>query len=138
VHNSSHWVTLKLVGQALSHVRSSSSSGSSPANAGSPADRGGRLSPAAGAPTLRSSRDAIGAKVFLTAGGVRQRGDVFSGASYASSSDPRVHFGLGSASKVDKLEIFWPSGLREEITLPYIDCIVQISEGKGPVTTVIH
>src|SRR6266568_6988943 len=39
----------------------------------------------------KSPRDAIGAKVFLTAGGVRQRADVFSGGSYGSSSDPRVH-----------------------------------------------
>src|SRR5579864_7362743 len=44
---------------------------------------------------LKSPRDAIGAKVFLTAGGVRQRADVFSGGSYGSSSDLRVHFGLG-------------------------------------------
>jgi hypothetical protein len=79
----------------------------------------------------KSPRDAIGAKVFLTAGGVRQRADVFSGGSYASSSDPRVHFGLSSASKIDKLEIFWPSGLREEVILPCIDCIVQVTEAKG-------
>jgi hypothetical protein len=79
----------------------------------------------------KSPRDAIGAKVFLTAGGVRQRADVFSGGSYASSSDPRVHFGLSSASKIDKLEIFWPSGRREEVILPCIDCIVQVTEAKG-------
>ena len=50
----------------------------------------------------KSPRDAIGAKVFVTSGGVRQRGDVYSGASYGSSSDPRIHFGLGSNSKIDK------------------------------------
>ena len=82
----------------------------------------------------KSPRDAIGAKAFLTAGGVRQRADVFSGGSYASSSDPRLHFGLGSASKVDKLEILWPSGAREEVTVPCIDCIVQLTEGKGGAT----
>src|SRR5215470_8652208 len=43
----------------------------------------------------KSPRDAIGAKVFLTAGGVRQRADVLSGGSYGSTSDTRVHFGLG-------------------------------------------
>jgi len=58
----------------------------------------------------KSTPDAIGAKVFLTAAGVRQRADVSSGGSYASTSDPRLHFGLGSATKVDKLEIRWPSG----------------------------
>src|SRR5262249_32929563 len=56
----------------------------------------------------KGPRDAIGAKAFLTAGGVRQRADVFSGASYASSSDQRLHFGLGAATKADKVEIFWP------------------------------
>src|SRR5262249_55279981 len=50
----------------------------------------------------KSPRDAIGAKVFITSGDVRQRGDVFSGGSYASSSDMRLHFGLGAATKVDK------------------------------------
>ena len=79
----------------------------------------------------RSPRDAIGAKVFVTAGGVRQRGDVFSGGSYASSSDQRLHFGLGAAMKIDKVEIFWPDGAKEEIQIPSIDQILTIVEGKG-------
>jgi len=79
----------------------------------------------------KSPRDAIGAKVFVTTGQVRQRGDVFSGASYGSSSDQRVHFGLGAATKVDKLEIHWPSGLREQISVPGVDRIFEITEGKG-------
>jgi hypothetical protein len=121
VHNSNHWVTLKLTGAAGFSSRANvvSSNGASGAEA----------------KAYKSSRDAIGAKIFLTAGGVRQRADVFSGASYASSSDARVHFGLGSASKVDKIEILWPSGFREEVTLPCIDCIVQITESKGTVAT---
>jgi hypothetical protein len=120
--NSNHWVTLKLVAQAVLSVPASSptsSTGRSPSSS----------------PSFKSSRDAIGAKVFLTAGGIRQRADVFSGASYASSSDPRLHFGLGSASKVDRLEIFWPSGLYQEVSLPSIDCIIQLIEGKGTATT---
>jgi len=79
----------------------------------------------------RSPRDAMGAKVFLTRGGIRQRADVFSGGSYASSSDPRVHFGLGADGKVDKLEIHWPSGVREEISVPGIDRILTVVEAKG-------
>jgi len=79
----------------------------------------------------KSPRDAIGAKVFVTAGGVRQRGDIFSGGSYASSSDQRLHFGLGTATKVDKVEIHWPSGVREQITLPEVDRIYTVVEGKG-------
>jgi hypothetical protein len=81
----------------------------------------------------KSSRDGIGAKVFLTAGGVRQRADVFSGGSYASNSDPRLHFGLGSATKVDKVEILWPDGVKEEIKIPEIDRIITVAEGKGVV-----
>jgi len=79
----------------------------------------------------KSPRDAIGAKVFLTAGGVRQRADVFSGASYGSSSDQRIHFGLGSSEKIEKVEIYWPSGVKEEVSAPPIDRIVTVIEGKG-------
>ena len=79
----------------------------------------------------RSPRDAVGAKVFLTAGGARQRGDVTSGGSYGSSSDPRVHFGLGLATKVEKVEIHWPSGKKEEIAVPGVDRIFNIAEGQG-------
>ena len=81
----------------------------------------------------KSPRDAIGAKVFLSAGGVRQRADVISGGSYGSSSDQRVHFGLGSATKVDKLEIQWPSGKKEEVVAPGVDRILKVVEGQGVV-----
>ncbi|MFZ0319129.1 MAG: CRTAC1 family protein [Candidatus Sulfotelmatobacter sp.] len=79
----------------------------------------------------KSPRDAIGAKVFVTTGKVRQRGDVFSGGSYASSSDQRVHFGLGQAATVDKVEIFWPDGLKEQGSIPTVDRIFTAVEGKG-------
>jgi hypothetical protein len=79
----------------------------------------------------KSPRDAIGAKVFVTTGTIRQRADVFSGGSYASSSDQRLHFGLGAATKVDKVEVLWPDGAKEEIKIPAIDRIVTITEGKG-------
>lgn len=78
----------------------------------------------------KSPRDAIGAKVFLTAGGARQRADIFSGGSYASTSDPRVHFGLGSATKIDKVEILWPDGFKEEVQIPVVDRVLTVTEGK--------
>jgi len=81
----------------------------------------------------KSPRDAIGAKVFLTAGGVRQRADVFSGGSYGSSSDQRLHFGLGNSSAIDHVEIQWPSGKKEEIHLPGVDRIFTVVEGQGVV-----
>jgi len=79
----------------------------------------------------KSPRDAIGAKVFVTAGGFRQRADVISGGSYGSSSDQRLHFGLRTATKVDKVEIDWPSGKKEEIVVPGIDRILTVVEGQG-------
>lgn len=79
----------------------------------------------------KSPRDAIGTKVFVTTGNVRQRADVFSGGSYASTSDPRVHFGLGVAEKVDKVEILWPSGAKQEVRVPAVDQILTVVEGKG-------
>jgi enediyne biosynthesis protein E4 len=96
-----HWVELKLVG------------GNNLAN--------GRSSP----------RDAIGATVYLTANGIRQREDVMSGGSYISSNDQRPHFGLGDAKDAGTAEIHWPSGARELIKLPAVDRIYTITEGKG-------
>jgi len=81
----------------------------------------------------KSPRDAVGAKAFLSTGGVRQRADVTSGGSYGSSSDQRLHFGLGSATKVDKIEIHWPSGKKEEIVAPGVDRILTVVEGQGVV-----
>jgi hypothetical protein len=79
----------------------------------------------------KGPRDAIGAKVFLTTGAIRQRADVFSGGSYASSSDPRVHFGLGAATKIDRVEIHWPDGIKQEVNVPAVDHIYTVVEGKG-------
>ena len=78
----------------------------------------------------KSPRDAIGARVFLTANGVRQRAEVLSGGSYGSSSDQRVHFGLGTATKISKVEIDWPSGKKDEIAVPVVNQIFTIVEGR--------
>jgi hypothetical protein len=83
--------------------------------------------------TGRSPKDAIGAKVFLSAGGARQRADIFSGGSYASSSDPRVHFGLGAAKTIETLEIEWPDGVKQKLDVAALnrdglDRIIAIEE----------
>jgi hypothetical protein len=62
---------------------------------------------------------------------VRQRGDVISGGSYASSNDFRVHFGLGDSTKIDSAVIHWPSGAVEHVNLPNVDCYYRVEEGKG-------
>jgi hypothetical protein len=79
----------------------------------------------------KSPRDAVGSTVYLTAGGIRQRGDVLSGGSYLSSNDMRIHFGLGNASRIDAVEIHWPSGRIEKLTIAAVDRILKIEEGKG-------
>jgi enediyne biosynthesis protein E4 len=79
----------------------------------------------------KSPRDAVGAAVYLTANGMRQRADVLSGGSYISSNDQRVHFGLGDATTVDGVEIHWPNGPVEKLKLPAVDRIFTIEQGKG-------
>jgi enediyne biosynthesis protein E4 len=79
----------------------------------------------------KSPRDAVGATVYLSAGSTRQRGDVISGGSYASSNDFRVHFGLETATKVDSVEIRWPSGKIEHVSLPFVDRFYSVEEGRG-------
>jgi hypothetical protein len=96
-----HWVELKLMGAAKA--------------------QGNRSSP----------RDAVGATVYLTANGMRQREDVMSGGSYISSNDQRPHFGLGDSTDAGAAEIRWPSGVKEVIKLPAVDRIYTIREGEG-------
>jgi len=79
----------------------------------------------------KSPRDAVGATVYLTASGMKQRADVVSGGSYASTSDPWPHFGLGQATKVDDIEVRWPSGKIEHFTVPGVDRILTMTEGSG-------
>jgi hypothetical protein len=79
----------------------------------------------------KSPRDAVGAIVYVTANGMKHREDVLSGGSYASTSDPRLHFGLGTATKVDDIEVHWPSGKVEHFSVTAIDKIIAISEGSG-------
>jgi hypothetical protein len=79
----------------------------------------------------KSPRDAVGATLYLTANKMRQRGDVISGGSYASTSDPRLHFGLGDAAVIDDIEVHWPSGATEHFPASRIDRIVTLREGQG-------
>lgn len=87
-----------------------------------------------GDPAQKSPRDAIGAVVFVTAGGQRQRGEVASGRGQISQSDLRVHFGLGTASSVTKLEVRWPNGKTVEYAVPRVDAFVSIDQKTGQLT----
>ena len=77
----------------------------------------------------KSNRGAIGARVTCSYGGKKQVQEIASQASFYSSNDPRIHFGLGSAKTAD-LEIRWPSGLMQKFTAVAADRIVTITEGK--------
>ena len=75
-----------------------------------------------------SNRSAIGARVHLTAGGRTQIDEVRSGGSYLSQNDLRLHFGLGGAAKIDRLEIAWPSGTRQTERELEVNRVIRIRE----------
>jgi hypothetical protein len=79
----------------------------------------------------KSPRDAVGATVYLTGNGIRQRQDVMSSGSYVSTNDPRLHFGLGDSTGPASAEIHWPSGAIETVKLPDVDRIYTLTEGHG-------
>ncbi|HET7441780.1 MAG TPA: CRTAC1 family protein [Terriglobales bacterium] len=83
----------------------------------------------------RSNRDAIGAKVTVKLGKRVLVDEVRSGSSYISNNDMRLHFGLGTARKVDSLEIRWPSGLVETYDIQKVDAIHTTKEGTGAAVT---
>lgn len=79
----------------------------------------------------RSNRDGIGARLRLLDGRRAQVREVKTCGSFASASDPRVHFGLGSTQTIERLEVRWPSGIRQTFTHVPTDHFVVIDEEKG-------
>ena len=79
----------------------------------------------------RSNRDAIGARLTLRAGDLKMIREIKAGGSFCSTSDPRAHFGLRKAARVDSLEIRWPSGLVETLKDLPVNKIVTLTEGKN-------
>ena len=78
----------------------------------------------------KSNRDAMGARLKLTAADVTQIREIAGGGSYLSQSDLRAHFGLGAATKIESLEISWPSGTRQIFRDIPADQFYRIQEGK--------
>lgn len=78
----------------------------------------------------QSNRDALGARVKLTAGGQSQWRDVTATRSYLSASELPVTFGLGAASKVDQVEITWPGGKKQTLTDVPVDRLTVVEEPK--------
>jgi hypothetical protein len=75
-----------------------------------------------------SNRDAIGARVRLTAGGRTQTRLRVSSSGYLSQSDPRLHFGLGAAARIDRIEIRWPSGKLQTLENQRPNQIITVTE----------
>jgi hypothetical protein len=76
----------------------------------------------------RSNRSGIGARVTLTAAGRTQIQEVRSGGSYLSQNDLRLHFGLGEATKIDRIEVRWPAGRTQTLSAPAIGRIQVVRE----------
>jgi hypothetical protein len=81
----------------------------------------------------KSNRLALNARVKVVAGGMTQTDEIHSGGSYLSQNDLRLHFGLGTAAKIDSVEIRWPSGKVETLTNLEADHYYSLLEGQGTV-----
>jgi enediyne biosynthesis protein E4 len=107
VRNGNHWIAFHAIGTSFS----SASTGT------------------------KSNRDGIGAKITVKAGPRTLVDEVRSGSSYISNNEMRVHFGLGAATKLDSVQVRWPSGLVERFDNLSVDSIHTLKEGSGtPVT----
>ena len=112
VRNGNHWIALATVGTSFSSSASQK---------------------------YKSNRDGIGAKINARVGGHILVDEVRSGSSYISNSDMRVHFGLGAATKVDWVEVRWPSGFVERFENLLVDSTHLLREGSGtPVKSTAH
>lgn len=82
---------------------------------------------------MLGKREAIGAKVYLTAGGKRRTAVCMRAYGYLASNDPKVHFGLGGITSVDTLEVVWPSGKpkREKFQVTGVDQVLKVRQGEG-------
>lgn len=85
----------------------------------------------ASAVSFASNRDGIGAKITVKAGNRLLVDEVRSGSSYDSNNDMRVHFGLGSAAKIEWVQVRWPSGLVERFENLAVDSFHALREGSG-------
>jgi hypothetical protein len=79
------------------------------------------------------NRSAIGARVTLVAGSTRRSRELRASSSFLSHEDLRAHFGLGAATKVDRVEVRWTDGSQETVEAPPVDRTIVIEQGKGRV-----
>jgi enediyne biosynthesis protein E4 len=80
---------------------------------------------------IRSNRDGVGARVRVVAGDLVQMAEVHSGRGYQSHWGTRLHFGLGTNRRVDRLEVRWPAGHTQVVEDLEADRLHQITESEG-------
>ena len=78
---------------------------------------------------VRSNRTALGARVIVFVNGRGQAQGVMSQSSYYSHDDLRLHYGLGTATRADRIEIHWPSGVIDRLTNVTADQVITVREG---------
>jgi hypothetical protein len=79
----------------------------------------------------KSNRDGLGTRVKLTTALGTQYNHSTTAVGYNSSSDKRVHFGLGSAATIDRIELAWPSGIKQVLTNVKADQVLTVTEPKN-------
>ena len=136
-----HWIAFHLLGASYGHSQKQSSAASPEqpnsskpsattvaSNSAPPSESIASLTSST---SFASARDALGARITMKAGSRIFVDEVRSGSSYDSNNDMRVHFGLGSVTKLDSIEIRWPSGLLEHFDNLAVDKIHTVKEGSG-------
>ncbi len=130
VRSSNHWIAFHLIGTSYNTTSQKQTLSSTSASASQTLHS--LPSPSFTSSTsFASPRDAIGARITMKAGSRLFVDEVRSGSSYDSNSDMRVHFGLGSVTKLDFVQIRWPSGLIESFDNLAVDKIHTLKEGTG-------
>ena len=80
---------------------------------------------------VKANRDAVGARLKITAGELVQIDEVRSGRGYQSHFGSRLHFGLGGRAVIDQIEVRWPGGFTEFWEDVKSDQILTLTEGTG-------
>jgi hypothetical protein len=129
VRTPNHWIAFRAIGASgsSSQTRTETAAKTAESNA----------TVASSVAVTRSTRDAIGARIRLKAGPRILIDEVRSGSSFDSNNDMRVHFGLGAATKIDSVEVRWPSGLLEKFGDLKPDAMHTLKEGTGAPATVV-
>lgn len=84
----------------------------------------------------KSNRGAVGARLTVTTSKMTQIDEVRAGGSYNSTNDPRLHFGLSTDAVIKKIQVQWPSGLKQEFGELASDAIYEITEGRQNIKTI--